>query len=173
MIKYLFEGGKLSNKVMTTSSFLIGTFKQASWSANALTLLMGSNKSSPCSILHVKNSRQNEDNVRQISHLVDVAMGLHASTSPLQLIICNNWLPAKLSIMMDIVFLTCLRYYFLTLGSTLEGATTSDTSIMLQRSAESNPISNLNFPNIAIILIEIVNDSSTLTLKWCHVTLKD
>ena len=44
---------------------------------------------------------------------------------------------------------------------------------MLQRSAESNPISNLNFPNIAIILIEIVNDSSTLTLKWCHVTLKD
>jgi hypothetical protein len=75
--------------------------------------------------------------------------------------------------MMDIVFLTRPCYYFLTLGSTLEGGTTSNTSIMLQRSAEANPISNLNFPNITIIFIEFVDDSSTLTIKWCHYTLKD
>ena len=43
---------------------------------------------------------------------MDVAKGTHVSAGPFQHLICANWLSIKLSAILDIVFFTCLWYFF-------------------------------------------------------------
>src|ERR1700737_3502441 len=117
-------------------------------SASPFTLLTWSNKSSPSSILHVKNLRRTNRMLDKLLVSWILQRIFHASAGPLQLLTCASWLSAKLSTMMDMAFFTRLWYSFNTFGSALDGGAFSDPSTMSQRSTEAKAISILNFQRL-------------------------
>lgn len=76
VIKYLYDGGKLSNKIMTMSSFLTCISKQANRFVSLWNLLMWSNIVVTILYLAHEELALNEDNVGQTSCLMDIANGL-------------------------------------------------------------------------------------------------
>ena len=73
VIKSLYEGDKLSSKVMMICLFITSTSKQTNWSTSFLTLLMWSNKSSFFCLWKLV---MNEDNIGQTPRLMNVAKDL-------------------------------------------------------------------------------------------------
>jgi hypothetical protein len=76
VIKYFYDGGKLSNTIMTKSSFLTGISKQASLLVSLWTLSTWFNKVVTFLYLAHEELAVNEDNVGQIICLIDIAKGL-------------------------------------------------------------------------------------------------
>ncbi len=140
----------------------MGTSKQASWSASALTLLMWCRRSSPSCILHVKSLQRMKRMLDKLCVSRMLQSVFHASAGPLHLLMWWSWLSTKLMPMIDMAFFTCRWYSLMILGSALDGGASSNPSTISQRSMEANTISILNFQKLKF---SPLNLSMTLALS--------
>jgi len=90
VIKWSNEGGRLLNKVMTTSSSFIGTSKHVSWLTRDFTFLMWSNMLSHSSNLMVKNLHLKLKMFYKL-FILCVLHNVHVSSRPLHPLMCNWW----------------------------------------------------------------------------------
>ena len=152
IIKYSYEVGKLSNKVMTMFFSHMSTSKYVSWYASTLTLLTWSNKLSSSCILYMKHLWYSQRMLDNFFMLWMLQIILYASTCPLELLMCASWLSTKLRLMMDMTFFMRLWYSFNTLGSSLKGRPFSYPSAIFQRFMNVKTISILSFQRLKAYL---------------------
>ena len=67
--------------------------------------------------------------------------------------------------MMDIAFLTCLWYFFNTLGSTLEGGALLDFFHNLPKVHGCQKYFDFKLPKVGVCSIRFVNESNGLAIK--------
>ena len=145
VIKFLYNVGKLSSKVMTISSSRTHTSKQALLSTSALTLLMSSHKSSPSCILHVKKMQQMNRMFNKLFVSWILQKDLHVFSSHLQFLMNASWLSTKLSLMMEIFLFTIILYSIFNFGVNIGRWSYLEFVHNASKVHKTNLISNLNF----------------------------
>jgi hypothetical protein len=142
--KWSNKGGRLSSKVMTTSSYFMGTSKYVSCSTINFSLLMWLMMLFHLSILTVKN-------LCLINKMLDKLLVsllwhevLYIFIGHLHPLICANFLSTKLMTMMEKAFLNRHSYIFWISTFTVDSCGYSKPFTISQRSLVDNTISNLN-----------------------------